>query len=94
MTTHFLLAYAAVISIISASLTAYDKAAAKSKKRRIPESVLLLIAVIGGGAAELLTMLLIRHKTNHIKFMILLPLIIFLQFILLLFAYHGEYIIF
>ena len=72
--------YAAVISVITIIVTVYDKIAAKKRpKRRIRENTLLLLALLGGGAAEYLTMLLIRHKTLHRKFMIGLPVIIAVQ---------------
>ena len=74
------LVYIAGISLVSVIVTVYDKIAAKKRpKRRIRENTLLLLAVLGGGLAEYLTMLLIRHKTRHRKFMIGLPVIIAIQ---------------
>ena len=74
------LVYIAVISLITIIGTVYDKIAAKKRpKHRVPENTLLLLAVLGGGLAEWLTMLLIRHKTRHKKFMIGLPVIILAQ---------------
>ena len=76
--------YFAVISIITAIVTFYDKKAAKKwTKHRIPEKVLFLLALIGGSVAEYLIMLKIRHKTKHKRFMIGLPLIIVLQVVIL-----------
>ncbi|NLZ36005.1 MAG: DUF1294 domain-containing protein [Clostridiales bacterium] len=92
MTPDILFIYITAVSIISAVMTVYDKTAAKYGKRRIPESVLLLVAFLGGGAAEYITMLVVRHKTKHMLFMVSLPLIILLQVILILFAYHSGYI--
>ncbi len=74
------LAYLAVISLVSVILTVSDKLYAKRPgHRRVPESTLLLYAAFGGSAAMLLTMLLIRHKTKHIKFMLGIPLILLFQ---------------
>ena len=74
------LCYAAVISLITVTVTVYDKIAAKKRPRhRVPENTLLLLAVLGGGPAEYVTMLLIRHKTRHKKFMVGLPVIILAQ---------------
>ena len=74
------LCYAAVISLVTVIVTVYDKIAAKKRpKHRIRENTLLLLAVLGGGPAEYVTMLLIRHKTLHKKFMIGLPVIILLE---------------
>ena len=70
----------AAISLVSAIVTVYDKLAAKKRPRhRTPEKTLLLLAFLGGAAAMYLTMLLIRHKTKHKKFMAGLPLFIVLH---------------
>lgn len=74
-----LLLYAAVISLITAAVTVYDKIAAKKGDWRIPEKTLLLLALAGGAAAELAVMLAIRHKTKHKKFMIGLPAMLILH---------------
>ena len=74
------LGYIAVISLISIIVCIYDKIAAKhNPKHRTRESTLLLLSAVGGSVAMLITMLLIRHKTKHSKFMIGIPLIIILQ---------------
>lgn len=65
-------------------MTMSDKSRAKKHKRRIPERTLFLTAAFGGAAAMYLTMLTIRHKTKHKRFMIGLPLIIFAQAALLI----------
>ena len=81
MTEYFFI-YILCISLVTAIKTAYDKRDAKKyPKNRIPENVLLMLAIAGGSIAELLTMLKIRHKTKHKKFMIGLPVIIVLQMI-------------
>ena len=68
------------ISLISLVVTVYDKWAAKHNPRhRTPEKNLLLLSLAGGSVAMLLTMLVIRHKTKHMKFMVGIPLIILLQ---------------
>ena len=74
---HLIALYFLLISLIAVTLTVYDKYAAKKRPRhRTPERVLLLTGALGGAAAMYLTMLLIRHKTLHKKFMIGLPLMI------------------
>ena len=78
--TEYILIYLLVISIVTAIITVYDKRAAKKyPKNRVPEKVLILLAIAGGSVVELLTMLKIRHKTQHKKFMIGLPVIIVVQ---------------
>ncbi|MBE6531260.1 MAG: DUF1294 domain-containing protein [Ruminococcaceae bacterium] len=74
------LAYIVAISIISIIVCCYDKIAAKHMtKHRTRESTLLLLSALGGSVAMLATMLIIRHKTKHVKFMLGIPLIILLQ---------------
>ena len=76
--------YVAVISLIAIVFTCYDKIAAKKLPRhRTPEATLLFISVLGGSVAMFVTMQLIRHKTQHKKFMIGIPVIIALQVIAL-----------
>jgi uncharacterized membrane protein YsdA (DUF1294 family) len=71
--------YLAAISLLAIILTTHDKRAARQHKWRVRESTLLLVSVLGGSVAMLTTMLLIRHKTKHAKFMVGLPMIIALQ---------------
>lgn len=74
------LGYLAAISLISIIVCIYDKIAAKhNPKHRTRESTLLLLSALGGSVAMLITMLLIRHKTRHAKFMVGIPVIIILQ---------------
>lgn len=74
------LIYLAAISLVSVIVCCYDKIAAKRlPKHRTRESTLLLLSALGGSVAMLLTMLVIRHKTKHKKFMVGIPLIILLQ---------------
>ena len=74
------LGYIALISIISIVVCIYDKIAAKrNPKHRTREATLLLLSALGGSVAMFITMLLIRHKTKHIKFMVGIPLIMLIQ---------------
>ena len=72
--------YLAVISVISIIVCCYDKFASKHlSKHRTRERSLLLLSALGGSVAMLVTMLIIRHKTKHTKFMLGIPLIILAQ---------------
>ncbi len=85
----YILIYFAVISVITSIVTVYDKKAAKKwTKHRVPEKILFLLAVLGGSVAEFFTMLKIRHKTKHKRFMIGLPIIIAIQISLIICYYH------
>ena len=76
----YALVYLAVISLVAVCVTIYDKIAAKSlPKNRTPEAALIVIGILGGSVAMFFTMLIIRHKTKHAKFMVGLPVIIFAQ---------------
>ena len=76
---YVLLIYLTVISLISVILTVSDKRRAIKHRYRISEFTLMLFSALGGSVAMLLTMLLIRHKTRHVKFMVGIPVIIILQ---------------
>ena len=81
--------YLAFVSIVASIYTLIDKLAAITKKRRVSEAGLFAIAIVGGAAAEYITMLLIRHKTRHERFMFGLPIIIFVHAVLL-FLYFNK----
>ena len=75
------LAYVAIISLISVIVCIYDKGISKKNRveLRIPEATLLLLSALGGSVAMFATMLLVRHKTKHAKFMLGIPLIMIAQ---------------
>lgn len=75
----FILIYFAVISLVTAIVTAIDKYKAKKGAFRISEATLFILALLGGSLGEYLTMKAIRHKTLHKRFMIGLPIIMLLQ---------------
>ena len=69
-----------VISLGACVVTVYDKIASKRlPQHRTPEKTLFLLAILGGSVAMYATMQLIRHKTQHKRFMIGIPLIILAQ---------------
>ena len=76
-----LIAYIAIISIVSIIVCFYDKKISKKNRveLRIPEKTLLILSALGGSVAMLVTMLVIRHKTKHLKFMLGIPAIIVVQ---------------
>ena len=73
-----------IISFISMLVTVIDKKSAKAGRWRISEARLLLLATLGGSVAMYFTMLFIKHKTKHKKFMLGLPVIIIIQLIILI----------
>lgn len=74
------------LALLAMNLAAFlcmglDKRKAKSKRWRISEASLLVLCFFGGALGGLLGMLLFRHKTRHLKFMVLAPLFLVLQLI-------------
>lgn len=76
--------YFVLINIVSIIICVVDKLSAIWRKRRISEKTLILLSILGGSIGMYLTMVIIRHKTKHIKFMLGIPAIIMLQLIILL----------
>ena len=88
----YLAIYLAFISLVAIIMTVSDKRRARQHRWRISEAALLLVSALGGSIAMLLTMLLIHHKTKHLKFMLGIPLIIVAQIALALVlwrVFHG-----
>lgn len=75
MFIRLLIVYLVLVNILGFVLYGLDKAKSKGKGRRIPERTLLLVAGIGGGAGCWLGMMLFRHKTKHVRFKVLVPLL-------------------
>lgn len=80
----FYITHLCVISLIAIFMTLSDKIKAKRRKWRVPESALLTVSAIGGAFAMYVSMILIRHKTRHIRFMAGLPIMILFHLILTL----------
>ncbi len=70
-----------IVNVLAALVTVYDKCIAGTRRRRVPEQTLFLLAACGGTAAMYVTMLLIRHKTRHRRFMLGLPLLFAAQLV-------------
>ena len=56
-----------------------DKWKAKKNRWRVRESTLLIVAALGGSIGSLAGMYLFRHKTQHLKFTLGVPLILAAQ---------------
>ena len=68
-----------LLNLITFIIYGIDKFKAKKAKWRISEATLILLAVIGGSIGAWLGLQVWRHKTQHKKFFIGIPLIIILQ---------------
>lgn len=82
----YFLIYLAIINAAAVIITVSDKSRAQKHKRRIAEKTLFMTALLGGSAAMYLTMIAVRHKTKHKRFMVGLPLIIIVQAAAIAFA--------
>jgi uncharacterized membrane protein YsdA (DUF1294 family) len=71
--------YLFVINVVALWAMSSDKRRAIQRQRRWPEIRLFTLALVGGAAGMWLGMYLFRHKTKHMKFVILIPLILLLQ---------------
>ena len=67
--------YIAIINIIGLLIMWYDKSQAVRQERRVPEKRLFVICLLGGSCGVWIGMRLFRHKTNHYRFVIGVPLI-------------------
>ena len=68
--------YLGAVNILTLILMIYDKLASKTGnvKLRIPESTLLILNAIGGSLGAFIGVFLIRHKSKHLSFKILVPI--------------------
>jgi len=82
---YIILGYLLVINLLTFLLFGVDKHRAQrngthlKQRRRVPESTLMLVALLGGSLGALIGMYTFRHKTQHLKFILLLPLILLIQ---------------
>lgn len=89
----FILAiYLILINLIAVIVTIYDKLCAVKRRWRVKESTLLLLSALGGSISMYITMLLIRHKTRHIKFMLGIPLILIFQLLVAFLIWRYLYV--
>lgn len=75
----FLLTYLFIINAAGFVLMLADKYKARKNLWRIPERTLMTAAALGGSIGCLAGMYLVRHKTQHPKFTIGIPVILALQ---------------
>ena len=78
-----------VWNLVAFALMGVDKAKARRGRWRIPEKTLFLSAILGGSVGAMLGMSLFRHKTQHRRFRLGMPLILALQVLgLLALSWH------
>lgn len=82
----YLLAYIIMVNIATFVIFGLDKIKAKTNSYRIPKKTLFTFALLGGTPGAILAMLLFRHKTRKLAFVLGLPLILFLQLVLVFYT--------
>ena len=85
MSDKFLIAgiYLGVVNAVTFALFAYDKYCAQHDRWRVRESTLLFWSAIGGALGAGIAMEICHHKTLHLKFKFGVPLLLFVQIILI-----------
>lgn len=63
-----------VMNVLAFILYVTDKYRAVMEQRRIPESILYTVAIASGAYGAGIGMLLFRHKTQHLSFLIVVPI--------------------
>lgn len=84
--------YLLIINLIAVAVTIYDKRCAVKRRWRVKESTLLLLSFLGGSVGMYITMLLIRHKTRHLKFMLGIPIILIFQLVIAFVIWRYLYV--
>ena len=83
------LAFVAVMNVISFALMGLDKRCARQGKWRVPEKRLFLATACFGGLGGVLGMKVFHHKIQHWYFKVFFPVLLVLQIVLLAIgAYH------
>lgn len=85
-----LLIYLLIINAAAFLLMRIDKRRAIKNAWRIPEATLLGIAAIGGSLGAIMGMRLFRHKTQHLRFSVGLPVMLTVHIFLLIFLYSKT----
>ena len=80
----------AVMNILSFTLMAMDKKAARKGKWRVPERTLFLFTALFGGLGGVLGMHLLRHKTKHWYFRVFFPALLVLQIVVLVMLFGVK----
>lgn len=76
--------YLLVINVTAFVTMAVDKRRAQARRWRVRESTLFLEAFAGGSLGILMGMRLCRHKTQHKRFTITIPILTAVQLLALL----------
>lgn len=79
-----LIGYLLLINAVSFFLMLADKRKAEKRRWRIPESTFVTLAVLGGSLGVIAGMHAFHHKTKHLKFTLVIPVILAVQILLII----------
>lgn len=85
------LAILTIMNLIALIAYVSDKKKAKKGKWRTPEATLITLAWLFGSVGALIGMYGFRHKTQHIKFILLVPLAFVVQSAFLILALYATF---
>lgn len=85
-----LIVYLVFLNLLSFYAMFADKRRAKRHEWRIPEHTLFLLAIFGGAGGGLAGMYVFRHKTKHLSFQILMPVLLILNIFFVYWLSTGE----
>lgn len=77
-----IMAYYLIMTLLGFLTMGLDKRKSIKRGWRIPERTLIFIAFTGGALGSFLGMYIFRHKTRHIRFLILIPLALLLNLLI------------
>ena len=80
------------MNIVTMVAFAIDKIAALEHRSRIRIITLLGLAIIGGSIGALIGMYLFHHKTRKDYFSVGVPLIIFMQIVVIFYLMNAQFI--
>lgn len=79
-----ILLYLIIMNALGFLLMLVDKHRARKRLWRIPERMLMTVAALGGSLGSLAGMYLVRHKTQHMKFVLGIPAFLLVHIFLIL----------
>lgn len=82
----YIISYLVIINVISFISMYVDKKKAIKNKWRISEKTFLIYTFLFGGVGVIGGMNMFRHKTKHLKFSLLIPIILTVQIIVIVMA--------
>ncbi len=89
----YVILYLLIVNISAFILVWLDKYKAKRNRWRIKERTFFIFALLGAAMGIVLGMTMFRHKTQHKSFYIGIPIIFFLNVIILMIIAYRAYIL-